>query len=425
MKKVLPESMTMRIAYTLLFLCIGSMVTFGQDLPQLKVTERDMTGHIFRCAENNETVVEIQSNVPLTFSSNMDKKNSQCDGSPREENGFFIYELVFPTGERYNGRKLTIQSRGFEAYIQPLDLKAKIPVGLLVTRQADGFYNTGNYIEALKEYEKLRAINPNDNFIAERIVACNVRISSMPATNDNEKITSTTEPNITASTPDDTDSNETTSQTNTAEPTKTTESSDNEHNEPYNPDGIELIYVEGSGGINGFYIGKYEITQAQWKAVMGTNPSKTHGDNLPVERVSRIDIQTFLSRLNERTGKNYRLPTEAEWEFAARGGTANSVCTNGCTYSGSNDLDKVAWYKQNSDKRTHPVGTKQPNELGIYDMSGNVWEWCENFSVNNSYLCVIRGGGCNAGPTKCRVTSRSGGDPDWRNKYLGFRIVLP
>jgi len=177
-------------------LMISASVMFGQELPQLKVTERDMTGRIFRCAGDNETVVEIQSNVPLTFSSNMDKAHSQCDGSPREESGFFWYELLFQTNteyKKYDGRKLTIQSRGFEYYILPLDLKAKTPVGFLVInetkRKADDFYSAGNYSEALKEYEKLRAINPKDDFIAERIVNCNARIS-VSVTGDNGKTTS-------------------------------------------------------------------------------------------------------------------------------------------------------------------------------------------------------------------------------------------
>ena len=118
--------------------------------------------------------------------------------------------------------------------------------------------------------------------------------------------------------------------------------------------------------LSGYYIGKYEVTQELWKAVMGSNPSRFKGDNLPVEQVSWDDVQEFLRKLNAMTGKRYRLPTEAEWEFAARGGNSS----RGYKYSGSNSLGSVAWYYDNSGSRTHAVGTKSPNELGIYDMSG-------------------------------------------------------
>ena len=127
--------------------------------------------------------------------------------------------------------------------------------------------------------------------------------------------------------------------------------------------------------INDYYIGKYEVTQALWKAVMGNNPSEFKGDNLPVEQVSWKDCQKFLSKLNRITGKMFRLPTEAEWEYAARGGNKS----RGYQYSGSNNLLDVAWYDDNSGRKTHAVGTKQPNELGIYDMSGNVCEWCQDW----------------------------------------------
>ena len=126
--------------------------------------------------------------------------------------------------------------------------------------------------------------------------------------------------------------------------------------------------------LSDYYIGKYEVTQRQWKNVMGNNPSSFLGDNLPVEQVSWDDVQEFIKRLNERTGGNYRLPTEAEWEYAAHGGNQS----RGYKYSGSHTLGDVGWYASNSEGKTHPVGTRRANKLGIYDMSGNVWEWVEN-----------------------------------------------
>ena len=127
--------------------------------------------------------------------------------------------------------------------------------------------------------------------------------------------------------------------------------------------------------LSGYYIGKTEVTQALWKAVMGSNPSCREGDDLPVENVSWNGCQEFIRKLNALTGQNFRLPTEAEWEFACRGGN-NS---RGYKYSGSNYIDNVAWYDGNSGDTTHPVATKLPNELGIYDMSGNVDEWCNDW----------------------------------------------
>jgi formylglycine-generating enzyme required for sulfatase activity len=183
--------------------------------------------------------------------------------------------------------------------------------------------------------------------------------------------------------------------------------------------------------LSDFSIGKYEVTQAQWMAVMGTNPSRFRGDNLPVERVSWNDVQEFIRRLNEQTGKNYRLPTEAEWEYAARGGASS----NNYKYSGSNNIGDVAWYFDNSGRKTHPVGSKRANELGLYDMSGNVWEWCQDWYGNYSSDSqtnpsgpassgssrVFRGGGWNFRGT-C-VSIRSKGSPDSRYGFLGFRLA--
>ena len=128
--------------------------------------------------------------------------------------------------------------------------------------------------------------------------------------------------------------------------------------------------------LSDYYIGETEVTQELWTAVMGSNPSHFTGNmQLPVENVSWYDCQTFISRLNQLTGKTFRLPTEAQWVYAVRGGNKSK----GYTYSGSNEIDEVAWYYDNSDLTTHPVKTKAPNELGIYDMTGNVFEWCSDW----------------------------------------------
>ena len=203
-----------------------------------------------------------------------------------------------------------------------------------------------------------------------------------------------------------------------------------------------------------YYMGRTEVTQALWQAVMGSNPShfkdlsgsqssfwqKLWGSkstekscNLPVEQVSWDDCQQFIKKLNALTGKNFRLPTEAEWEFAARGGNQSQHFQ----YSGSNNLDDVAWYEYNSNVKTHPVGTKQPNELGLYDMSGNVWEWCndwyEDYSSdaqtdpkgpsNGSYR-VFRGGGWGDVARDCRSSIRIGNAPDFSCIVLGLRLAL-
>ncbi len=188
--------------------------------------------------------------------------------------------------------------------------------------------------------------------------------------------------------------------------------------------------------LSSYYIGKTEVTQALWKAVMGNNPSSFQGDNLPVEQVSWNDCQQFISKLNSMTGKTFRLPTEAEWEFAARGGN-NSKQTK---YSGSNYLNDVAWYSGNSGSKTHPVGTKQANELGIHDMSGNVYEWCSDYWYGSDYYknsdsnnprgaytgsCrVNRGGGWCSDARSCRSSRRSYDTPDNRSGLLGLRLVL-
>jgi formylglycine-generating enzyme required for sulfatase activity len=186
--------------------------------------------------------------------------------------------------------------------------------------------------------------------------------------------------------------------------------------------------------LSSYSIGKYEVTQAQWEVVMDTNPSYFKGDNLPVELVSWNDVQGFIRKLNAQTGKRYRLPTEAEWEFAARGGNRSG----GYKYAGSNSLGNVAWYTDNSGKKTHPVGQKTPNELGIYDMSGNVYEWCSDWfgsysssapsnptGASSGSSRVSRGGGWYRSAAYCRVASRNRYSPSISDSSLGFRLVLP
>lgn len=188
--------------------------------------------------------------------------------------------------------------------------------------------------------------------------------------------------------------------------------------------------------VHDFYIGKYEVTQALWKAVMGNNPSADKGDNKPVEYVNYYEILTFIGKLNEMTGKHYRLPTEAEWEYAARGG----IYTQRTIYCGSNNIDDVANYHGNSNRNLQPVGTKKPNELGIYDMSGNVREWCSDYledyelsddgkivdpkGAYHSIIKVVRGGCVTSYPESCRVSSRDHEIENHKIDYLGFRLVL-
>ena len=184
-----------------------------------------------------------------------------------------------------------------------------------------------------------------------------------------------------------------------------------------------MIRVEGMG--TPYYIGETQVTQALWKAVMGNNPSHLKSDNHPVEMVSWEDCQDFIKRLNMMTSEKFRLPKEAEWEYAAKGGRRS----HGYQYSGSNTIDEVAWYDKNAREvgnnspnyGTHPVKTKKPNELGIYDMSGNVWEWCDDSS--GSYR-VVRGGSFINYAEYCRVAYRFILTPSDRNYGLGFRLAL-
>ena len=186
--------------------------------------------------------------------------------------------------------------------------------------------------------------------------------------------------------------------------------------------------------LSSYYIGETEVTQELWEAVMGSNPSFYEGyPQRPVETVSWNDCQEFITKLNNLTGKNFRLPTEAEWEYAARGGNKSQ----GYKYSGSNTIVNVAWYTSNSGSETHDVKTKQANELGIYDMSGNVYEWCYDWygiyssssqtnptGPSSGSHRVSRGGGWYDDAGSCRVSSRDGNSPDYGSNYLGLRLAL-
>ena len=191
--------------------------------------------------------------------------------------------------------------------------------------------------------------------------------------------------------------------------------------------------------LSDYYIGKFEVTQELWLAVMGswpgTAPSGSYGvgDDYPAYYISWDDCQDFITELNRLTGANFRLPTEAEWEYAARGGSESG----GYKYSGSNSINDVAWYYDNSDYKTHSVGTKSPNELGIYDMSGNVYEWCQDWYGSYSSGLqtnpqgpssgsdrVLRGGCWNNYARYCRVSYRYYNYPFYRFNFYGLRLAL-
>ena len=185
--------------------------------------------------------------------------------------------------------------------------------------------------------------------------------------------------------------------------------------------------------LSDYYIGETEVTQELWQAVMGSNPSYFTGNmQRPVEKVSWDDCQTFITKLNELTGESFAIPTEAQWEYAARGGKS----TKGYLYSGSNSIADVAWYTDNSSNTTHPVKSKSPNEVGLYDMSGNVLEWCADWYGSYSSTSqtnpvgpstgshrVLRGGGWSYGATYCRIANRRNYGPPSANGYSGLRLA--
>ena len=188
--------------------------------------------------------------------------------------------------------------------------------------------------------------------------------------------------------------------------------------------------------VGDFYIGKYEVTQQQWHMIMDQDTNKCYFegcDSCPVERVSWYNVKEYIDKLNEKTRMNYRLPTEAEWEYAARGGSLSK----GYKFSGSNAEVTVAWKVGNSHAMTHPVGRKKPNELAIYDMTGNVFEWCSDWYSQTWYQIspkdnptgppegmhrVIRGGSWFYDNTGLRVTDRASANPSYRYGYVGFRL---
>ncbi len=217
---------------------------------------------------------------------------------------------------------------------------------------------------------------------------------------------------------------------------------------------LELVKVEAGSFLMGrpeheeqhrvtltqdYWLGKYAVTQAQWEAVMGGNPSRfKNGGDYPVEYVDWNDARAFCQKLNKLklapSGFRFDLPTEAQWEYAARGGSRSQ----GFVYSGSMNLDEVAWYVDNSNGETNPVGKKEPNELGLFDMSGNVWEWCRDWygpyqiqriihdptGPKNKYERVIRGGSIGDEERSCRVANRERMKPTKHNPAVGFRVVL-
>lgn len=211
---------------------------------------------------------------------------------------------------------------------------------------------------------------------------------------------------------------------------------------------LELVWVEGGKfymgddksypvSLSGYYIGKYPVTQAQWQAIMGkdNNPSRFKGPNRPVEAVNWQDSIDFIKKLPTQYDSGFHLPTEAQWEFAARGGNLSGEFT----YAGSERLEDVGWYRDNSYGESKPVGLKLPNEIGLYDMSGNVWEWCADWyevypdvterqlnpkGPNKGVYRVLRGGSWVYGAVGCRCSDRNRDHPDNRRGSVGFRVAL-
>ena len=183
--------------------------------------------------------------------------------------------------------------------------------------------------------------------------------------------------------------------------------------------GVTFNMMCVGGEMYDYLIGQTEVTQGLWKTVMGYNNCLFQGDDLPVESISWNECQTFIQKLNALTGMHFRLPTEAEWQFAAQGGKQS----RGYTYAGSNTIDSVAWYSGNSHESTHKVASLMPNELGIYDMSGNVWEWCQDYYNADKTEHVVKSGSFADAATTCRIKARTGRRSDYQS-YIGLRLVL-
>jgi len=218
--------------------------------------------------------------------------------------------------------------------------------------------------------------------------------------------------------------------------------------EIWNPDGVEMVYVEGTGSgaldMKSFFIGKYEVTQTQWQAIMGSNPSATKNPNHPVHNVNYDDVQAFIKKLNEQTGRNYRLPSKIEWLYAAHGGKNKETYK----YAGSDNYDEVGWFAENSSNTgsinyssgddnereikwgdnysyTHPVGMKKPNSLGLYDMSGNVAEMCSDMKYDE-HICMGAMWRRNVWMAYAQLDTPDNyiSNSNKRSSHNGFRLVL-
>ena len=181
---------------------------------------------------------------------------------------------------------------------------------------------------------------------------------------------------------------------------------------------MELVWVPAGGGVGGFWMGKYEVTQEQYEAVMGKNPSSFKGAKNPVETVSWNEATDFCRKASPKTGGTCSLPSVAQWTYACLAGGTGDYGFAG----GEGQLGDYAWYDQNSGNQTHPVGQKKPNAFGLYDMHGNVWEWCED--EGQSGTRALRGGGWGNNAGNCRASYRSRLNPAFTDNRRGFRVVV-